>query len=127
VRRLQRGTEKYKGKLPFKCFNCGEVGHFATKFPHNKNRDNKDKDNFNSNERRKGKTQRNKYFQKQKKNLYSKEDDYLSSESDEEIEGDVFSWLKKQSLMKMKTIIVSHVLEKMKMWMLILKDNYSVP
>jgi hypothetical protein len=28
VRRLKKGTGKYKGKLPFKCFDCGRVGHF---------------------------------------------------------------------------------------------------
>jgi hypothetical protein len=28
--KLERGTGKYKGKLPFKCFNCGKVGHFAS-------------------------------------------------------------------------------------------------
>ena len=27
---------KYKGKLPFKCFNYGRVGHYASKFPHKK-------------------------------------------------------------------------------------------
>jgi len=34
VRRLKTGSGKYKGKLPFKCFNCGKVGHFAAKCPH---------------------------------------------------------------------------------------------
>ena len=34
VRRLKTGSGKYKGKLPFKCFNCGKVGHFASKFHH---------------------------------------------------------------------------------------------
>jgi hypothetical protein len=62
--------------LPFKCFNCGGVGHVAAKFPHNKNMDNKDQDKFNPKKRRKGKIQRNKYFHKQKKNLYSKVDYY---------------------------------------------------
>jgi hypothetical protein len=36
VRRLKKGSGKYQGKLPFKCFNCGKIGHFASKFPHQK-------------------------------------------------------------------------------------------
>jgi hypothetical protein len=28
VRRLKKGLGKYQGKLPFKCFNCGKIGHF---------------------------------------------------------------------------------------------------
>ena len=36
VRRLDRGSEKYKGKLPFKYFNYGRVGHYASKCPHKK-------------------------------------------------------------------------------------------
>lgn len=31
VHKLKRGKGKYKGKLPFKCFNSGDVGHFAAK------------------------------------------------------------------------------------------------
>jgi hypothetical protein len=34
VKRLKKGSGKYKGKLPFKCFNCGRIGHFSNKFPH---------------------------------------------------------------------------------------------
>jgi hypothetical protein len=34
VRRLKKGSDKYKGKLPFKCFKCGKIGHFAYKCPH---------------------------------------------------------------------------------------------
>ena len=30
VRKLKRGLRKYKGKIPFKFFNYGEVGHNAT-------------------------------------------------------------------------------------------------
>ena len=36
VRKLDKGSGKYKGKLPFKCFNCGRVGHYAAKCPHKK-------------------------------------------------------------------------------------------
>jgi hypothetical protein len=39
IRKLKKGTDKYKGMLPLKCFNCGGIGHFASKFPHN-NKDN---------------------------------------------------------------------------------------
>jgi hypothetical protein len=28
VRRLKKGSTKYQGKLPFKCFNCGKIGSF---------------------------------------------------------------------------------------------------
>jgi hypothetical protein len=31
VRRLKRGSGKYQGKFPFKCFNCGKIGNFASK------------------------------------------------------------------------------------------------
>ena len=41
VRRLKKGSRKYQGKLPFKCFKCGKIGHFASKCPHKK-KDQKD-------------------------------------------------------------------------------------
>jgi hypothetical protein len=31
VRRLKKGLGKYQGKFPFKCFDCGKIGHFASK------------------------------------------------------------------------------------------------
>ena len=31
VSKLKKGTRKYKGKLPLKCFNCGRIGHFSHK------------------------------------------------------------------------------------------------
>jgi hypothetical protein len=39
VRKLKKGTEKYKGMLPLTCFNCGKIGHFSTKFRYAKNSD----------------------------------------------------------------------------------------
>eukprot|EP00253_Pinus_taeda_P011203 PITA_11203 len=31
---IQRGTRRFRGKLPFKCFAYGRVGHYAAKCPH---------------------------------------------------------------------------------------------
>ena len=42
VRRLKKGSGKYKGKIPFKCFNCGKINHFASKFPHKQKRQTSD-------------------------------------------------------------------------------------
>jgi hypothetical protein len=36
VRRLKKGLGKYQGKFPFKFFNCGKIGHFVSKCPHQK-------------------------------------------------------------------------------------------
>jgi len=34
VKKLQRGSRRFRGKLPFKCFACGRVSHYANKCPH---------------------------------------------------------------------------------------------
>eukprot|EP00253_Pinus_taeda_P003774 PITA_03774 len=34
VRNLQRGSGRFRGKLPFKCFAYGRVGHYAAKCPY---------------------------------------------------------------------------------------------
>ena len=39
IKKLERGTRKYKGKLPLKCFNCGRIRHFASKCPYSKQDD----------------------------------------------------------------------------------------
>jgi hypothetical protein len=42
VKRLKKGLGKYQGKLPFKCFNCGKIGHFSSKCPHKEKYQNSD-------------------------------------------------------------------------------------
>jgi hypothetical protein len=58
VRKLNRRNDKYKGKLPFKCFNYGIIRHYVEKCPF----------------------EENKIFHK-KKSHYAKEGDNSSDES----------------------------------------------
>jgi len=44
VRNLKRGIGKLKGKITFKCFECGRIGYYASKFPYAKSNDNDDKE-----------------------------------------------------------------------------------
>lgn len=51
VRRLKRGSIKYKGKLPLKFFNCRRIGHYATRCTFNEDNYNRPSDD----NKRKGK------------------------------------------------------------------------
>ena len=86
IKKIQKGSGKYKGKLPFKCFNYGKVGHFATKCPYPK-KYSKDEDDKNKQYWKKGKSHYKRNY-KEKRNFYSKEENNSSSEfsdGDEEV------------------------------------------
>jgi hypothetical protein len=82
VKNMKKGTRKYKGKLPLKCFGCGRIGHFSSKCPLNNLSDGEEENN------RKSKEYKNKYKKSFQRNSYKKKsifvkDDSDSSETDE--------------------------------------------
>ena len=48
MKKLQLGSERFRGKLPFKCITCGRVFHYAAKCLHKDTHD-KGKDSAKSN------------------------------------------------------------------------------
>ena len=54
VRRMKKGSGKYKGKMPFKCFNYGKICHLASKCPHKqKGQTSDDEENYTFNKHNK--------------------------------------------------------------------------
>jgi len=81
IKKLQKGSGKYKGKLPFKCFDCGKIGHFASKCPY------KNLENSNVTQEPYKKRDKSQYKKQYKRNFYSKEENNSTSEdSDSEDE-----------------------------------------
>jgi hypothetical protein len=84
VRKIKRGSVKYKDKPPFKCFNCGRVGHFVSKFPYEKMEDSDDEDNNvkeeHNNRSKPYRHKKGKYTKK--KSFYSREDNSSFEERD---------------------------------------------
>lgn len=74
VRKLKRGTYNYKGKLPLKCFACGQIGHFASKCPYAKGLDSDEDNNYKQNKKYHNYKKRNNGKFAKKKNLYSNGD-----------------------------------------------------
>jgi hypothetical protein len=88
VTKLKRGTEKYKGMLPLKFFNCDGIGHFPSKFPYANNEgsnEEEDPKKRNKNKKEYKRRNKNKFF---KKSLYSKEG-HSSSDEDDDGENDL--------------------------------------
>ena len=78
VSKLKKGTRKYKGKLPLKCFNCGRIGNFSHKCSYPKQEESDHEESC----CHKGKNK----FKKKTKNLYSKEEsEYEEMSEDNEI------------------------------------------
>jgi hypothetical protein len=89
---IKRGSRKYKGNIPFICFNYGKVGHFVAKFPY-KNKNNEEDSSLKR--YRKGKTKKKRKFFRQSKNQYTNEDNNSSGDSD--IEEILFMGLQTQT------------------------------
>ena len=100
---LQRGTDKYKGKLPFKCFNCGKIGHFASKCPY-KDSDKENDGSTKTSEKQNRRPNQGKFIKK-KNNLYSKEETESSSDEDNDDEEFIFIGVDQPIIRKKKEIV----------------------
>jgi hypothetical protein len=46
MKKLKRGTRKYKGKFPLICYSYGKIGHFTNKCPYSKKEESDDEITF---------------------------------------------------------------------------------
>ena len=83
LKQLERGTWKYKGKIPLKWFRCGRIGHFASKCPYPKQDYSDEKEA--SGKFKKGKMGNKKKYYEKKKIIYimeDSEDEYTSGDEE---------------------------------------------
>ena len=71
IKKLQKGSRKYKGKLPFKCFNCGKIGHFHSKCPYPK-KESEDEDDKSKKYKKKEKLDYKKNYKKKGTTILNK-------------------------------------------------------
>jgi hypothetical protein len=88
IRKLKKGIGKYKGMLPLKCFNCGSIGHFASKCPHKNKYSDVEEFSKRKNKYQKGNKGRNKKKFFKKRFNVSKEDSSSSDEKDNDSDSD---------------------------------------
>ena len=81
MKKLKKGTGKYKGKIPLICFNCGKIGYFANKCPYPKKEESDDERTFKN--QKKIQTKDNNKFYKKKKMFFTQEKSTSSEESEE--------------------------------------------
>ncbi|XP_059076871.1 uncharacterized protein LOC131876101 [Cryptomeria japonica] len=80
---FMRKFKKGKGKFPFKCFNCGKVGHYASKCPQNESDSSEEEKKSYS--KKKGKKYFKKNYSKHKKSFYSKQSSSSLEETSEDM------------------------------------------
>lgn len=71
VRKQKKGIRKYKGKIPLKCFNCGEIGHFNLKCPYTRFLDSDEEEEALKKENKNTKETRNIVKEKSSRKVFS--------------------------------------------------------
>jgi hypothetical protein len=94
IKKLNKGTGKYKGKIPLICFNCGKIGHFVNKCPNPKQEESDDERTLKNH--KKINTNNKKKFNKKNKTFFTQEDNSSSEENEEDEPELLFMGIKNQ-------------------------------
>jgi hypothetical protein len=89
IKKLQKGSGKYKGKLPFKCFNYGKVGHFSSKCPYPKDDPKNEENKIKQYKKKEKPNYKKKNLQREKITFTQKKKNNSSSESSDNDDDEV--------------------------------------